>query len=147
MRLLSQEHKHQTLVQLRSGVPTRKVAALVGMSQSSVVNMRKDVGGEMERQRGRASKASCGPRQEALCHSHYWRSTWKCICDNKTSLIWNKQIVVWHHCEACFERGWIGCTNVAHGSVKSAQNTMDTRGTPEWHPRFVAPLVRGPKWS
>jgi hypothetical protein len=47
---LSQENKHQTLVQLKSGVSTRKVAALVGMSQSSVVHLRKDICDEIERQ-------------------------------------------------------------------------------------------------
>ena len=49
---LSQEQKHQVLVQLRSGVSTRKVAALVGMNQSSIAHLRKDVGGKIERQRG-----------------------------------------------------------------------------------------------
>ncbi len=49
---LSQEHKHQALVQLRSGVSTRKVVALVGMSQYSVVHMRNDVGNNIERLRG-----------------------------------------------------------------------------------------------
>ena len=44
---LSQEHKHQALVQLRSGVSTRKVVALVGMSQSFVADMRKDVGARL----------------------------------------------------------------------------------------------------
>ena len=53
---LSQEHKHQALVQLRSGVRTRKVATLVGMSQFFVAHMRKDVGGEIERQRGGCPK-------------------------------------------------------------------------------------------
>ena len=43
--MLSQEQKHQALVQLRSGVSTRKVVALVSMSQSFVAHMRKDVGG------------------------------------------------------------------------------------------------------
>ena len=36
-------------------------------------------------------------------------------------------------------------TFVAQISMRSAQNTMDTRGTPELHPGLVAPLVRGPK--
>ena len=36
---------------------------------------------------------------------------------------------------------------VAHLFMRSAQNTMGTKGTLEWHPSFVAPLVRGPKWS
>ena len=39
-------------MQFRNGDSTRKVAALVGMSQSYVVHLRKDVGGEIERQRG-----------------------------------------------------------------------------------------------
>jgi hypothetical protein len=30
---------------------------------------------------------------------------------------------------------------------RDARNTMGTRGTPEWHPGLVAPVVRGPKWS
>jgi hypothetical protein len=49
---LSQEQKHQALMQSKSGVSTREVAALVGMSQSFVAHMkklRKDVGGEIER--------------------------------------------------------------------------------------------------
>ena len=52
MPSLSQEQKHQALVQLRSGVSSRKVPALVGMSQSFVAHLRKDVGGEIERQKG-----------------------------------------------------------------------------------------------
>ena len=52
MSPLSQEQKHQALVQLRSGVSTRKVAALVGMSQSFVAHLRKDVREEIEKQRG-----------------------------------------------------------------------------------------------
>ena len=39
------------MVQLRSSVSTHKVVALVGMSQS-IAHLRKDVGGENERQRG-----------------------------------------------------------------------------------------------
>ena len=49
---LSQEQKHQALVQLRSNISTCKIATLVGMSQSFVVHVRKDVGGEIEKQRG-----------------------------------------------------------------------------------------------
>ena len=30
---------------------------------------------------------------------------------------------------------------------RDAQNTMTTRGTPEWHQGLVAPMVRRPKWS
>ena len=52
MSSLSQEHKHQALVQLRSGVSTCKVVALVSMSQSSIVHLRKDVGDKIEKQRG-----------------------------------------------------------------------------------------------
>ena len=39
-------------MQLKSSVFTRTVVALVGMSQSFVARLRKDVGGEIERQRG-----------------------------------------------------------------------------------------------
>ena len=49
---LPREQKHQALVQLRNNVSTCKVAALVGMSQSSIAHLKKDVGGEIERQRG-----------------------------------------------------------------------------------------------
>ena len=42
----------QALMQLRSGLFILKVAALVGMSQSYVAHMRKDIGGELERRRG-----------------------------------------------------------------------------------------------
>ena len=52
MPLLSQEHKHQALVQLWSGVSTHKVAALLGMSQSLLAHLKKDVMDEMERQKG-----------------------------------------------------------------------------------------------
>ena len=41
---------------LEGGVSTRKVTALVGMSQSHVTHMRNDVLGEIERQRGGRSK-------------------------------------------------------------------------------------------
>jgi hypothetical protein len=41
---------------LRSGVSTCKVATLVGMSQFSVAHLRKDVRGEIERQRGGCPK-------------------------------------------------------------------------------------------
>ena len=43
--------EHQILVQLRSGVSTRKVVALVSMNQYFVAHLRNDVGGEIERQR------------------------------------------------------------------------------------------------
>ena len=36
---------------------------------------------------------------------------------------------------------------VAHLSLRYAQNTMGTRGTLEWHPGLVAPMVRKPKCS
>ena len=36
---------------------------------------------------------------------------------------------------------------VVHLSMRSARNTMGTRGTLEWHPGLVTLLVRGPKWS
>ena len=52
MPLLSQEQKHNDLMQLRNNVFTCKVAAaFVGMSQSSIVHLRKDVGGKIERQK------------------------------------------------------------------------------------------------
>ena len=63
---LSQEQKHQALVQLRSSVSTRKVAALVGMNQSSVARPRKDIGGEIERQRGGRPKLLAG-REKMRC--------------------------------------------------------------------------------
>ena len=42
---LSQEQKHQALMQLRSGVSTSKVGTLVGMSQPYVAHLKKDVQG------------------------------------------------------------------------------------------------------
>ena len=48
---LSIEQNDQALVQLRSGVSTRKFPALVDISQSYVAHMRRDVGGEIEIQR------------------------------------------------------------------------------------------------
>ena len=53
---LSQEHNHQALVQLRNGVSTRKVAILVGRSQSYAMHLRKGIGGKIERQRGERPK-------------------------------------------------------------------------------------------
>ena len=53
---LSQEQKHQVLVQLRSSISTHKVAALVGMNQSSIVHMRKDARDKIERQIGACPK-------------------------------------------------------------------------------------------
>lgn len=50
--VVSRTHKHQALVQLRNGVPTHKIAVVVGMSQSFVTHLRKDIAGEIERQRG-----------------------------------------------------------------------------------------------
>ena len=52
MPFLSQELKHQTLVQLIVGVSPCKVATLVGISQSFVADLRKDVGVNIEKQRG-----------------------------------------------------------------------------------------------
>ena len=52
MPQLSQGQKHQALVQLRSGVSPRKVVALVGMSQSTLAHLRKDIRGKIEGQRG-----------------------------------------------------------------------------------------------
>ena len=57
--------------QLRNGVSTRKVATSMGMSQSSVAHLRKDVGEVTERQRGGHPKASYRLRKEVLCHSCY----------------------------------------------------------------------------
>jgi hypothetical protein len=37
--------------------------------------------------------------------------------------------------------------SVTHLFIRDARNTMGTRGTPEWHPGLVAPMVRRPKWS
>jgi hypothetical protein len=54
--LLSQDHKHQAWVQLRSNTSTRKFVVLMGMSQSFVAHMRKDVGGKIEGQRGGCRK-------------------------------------------------------------------------------------------
>lgn len=52
MPRLCESLKHQALVQLRSGVSTRKVADSLGMSQSSVVHLRREISGEIEKQRG-----------------------------------------------------------------------------------------------
>ena len=68
MSLLFQEQKHRALVQLRSSESTRKLVALVSMSQSYATHLRKDVGGKIEKQRG-VSKTSYIPREEVLCHS------------------------------------------------------------------------------
>ena len=37
--------------------------------------------------------------------------------------------------------------SVTHLPMRSARNTIGTRGTLEWHMGLVVPLVRGPKWS
>ena len=48
--------------------------------------------------------------------------------------------------QPCALKGCNPSTNdVAHHSMRSARNTKGTRGTLEWHPGFVVPLVRGPK--
>ena len=47
-------------------------------------------------------------------------------------------------CCCCHDLVQTQAANVAHLSMRSAQNTMSTRGTPEWHPGLVAPFVRGP---
>lgn len=52
MPWLCESLKHQALVQLRSGVSTRKVADSLGMSQSLVAHLRKEISGEIEKQRG-----------------------------------------------------------------------------------------------
>jgi transposase len=52
MPRLCESLKHQALVQLRSGVSTRKVADSLGMSQSSVAHLRREISGEIEKQRG-----------------------------------------------------------------------------------------------
>nr|XP_024358235.1 uncharacterized protein LOC112273549 [Physcomitrium patens] len=52
MPRLCESLKHQALVQLRSGVSTRKVADSLRMSQSSVAHLRKEISGEIEKQRG-----------------------------------------------------------------------------------------------
>ena len=63
---LSQEHKHQALVQLRSVVFTCKVVALEGTSQSFVVHQRKDVEGKIERQ-GREHPKLLVDREKRHC--------------------------------------------------------------------------------
>ncbi|XP_073394419.1 uncharacterized protein [Physcomitrium patens] len=51
MPQLCESLKHQALVQLRSGVSTRKVADSLGMNQSSVAHLRREISGEIEKQR------------------------------------------------------------------------------------------------
>ena len=51
MPQLCESLKHQALVQLRSGVSIRKVGDLLGMSQSSVAHLRREISGEIEKQR------------------------------------------------------------------------------------------------
>ena len=48
----SELQKLQAPEQLRNGVSTRKVADAVGMSQSWVVHLRREIAGELEKQRG-----------------------------------------------------------------------------------------------
>lgn len=48
----SETHKQHALVQLQSGRSIQKVAASVGMSQSWVAHLRKEIVGEVEKQRG-----------------------------------------------------------------------------------------------
>ena len=40
----------------------------------------------------------------------------------------------------------ISWTSIVHLSMRTAQNTMGTRGTPEWHLILVAPMLTRPKW-
>ena len=107
MPLLSQEQKHQVLVQLRRDVSTRKVAAWVGMSQYSVAHLRKDVGGEIERQRGGCPKL-LADREKRLCVTLVTKG-WLGTAFATTRHLWIEigKIVVWYHCEACFDV-WIG---------------------------------------
>jgi hypothetical protein len=46
---------------------------------------------------------------------------------------------------ACVRRFGDQTMSVTYLFMRSFQNTMGTRGTQKGHPRFVAPLVRGPK--
>ena len=48
----SVSQKLQALEQLQNGNSTRKVADAIGMSQSWVVRLRKEIAGELERQKG-----------------------------------------------------------------------------------------------
>lgn len=43
---------NQEMVQVRSGVSTRKVADSLGMSQPSVAHLRREISGEIKKQRG-----------------------------------------------------------------------------------------------
>lgn len=52
MSSLSEVERERVLVELKNGVSTRKVAALVGTSQSSVVRLKKKSGIEVEKQKG-----------------------------------------------------------------------------------------------
>ena len=63
---MSQGQKHQASMQLRNGVSTCNVAVLVGMSQSFVAHLRKDVEGEIERQRKRCPKLLAN-REKRCC--------------------------------------------------------------------------------
>ena len=87
MLLLSQEQKHQALVQLRSGASTRKVATLVGMSQSLVVHLRKDVGGEIEKQRRRRPKLLVDQEKRRCVTPVIEGRLGNCTCDSKTTSI------------------------------------------------------------
>ena len=65
MPRLCESLKHQALVQLRSGVSTRKVADSLGMSQSSVAHLRREISGEIEKQIGGRPKVS-GEQEKRL---------------------------------------------------------------------------------
>ncbi|XP_024391420.1 uncharacterized protein [Physcomitrium patens] len=52
MPRLYESLKHQALVQLRSGVSTRKVVDSLGMNQTSVAHLRREISSEIEKQRG-----------------------------------------------------------------------------------------------
>ena len=96
MPMLSREQKHHASMQLTSGLSTRKIAALMGMSQSFVVHLRKDVGGEIERQRGGRPKLLAS-RENRHCvtlitegrlgigsvtSKHLQSAIWKLLFDN-----------------------------------------------------------------
>jgi len=72
-----------------------------------------------------SSKYSSRRQRCHLGHPWIFKSMWSSLC--KTTNV------------AIFD--------VAHLSIRNARNPMSTRGTPEWHPRLVVPMVRRPKWS
>ena len=116
MPLLSQEQRHHALVQLRSSVSTRKVAALVGMSQSFVAHLRKVVWGDL-RDREEGVQSFLQIERRGVMPLLLLKVDLTLYLQQQIKLDLKHVNCCLTLLEACLERAWIGYTSAAKEAI------------------------------